>query len=187
MPDYSKSILYKLVCLNSDIKDIYVGSTTNFKIRKNDHKFTCNTETRKGYNQYVYQFIRDNGGWNNWTMIKLEDYSCNDKRELEKRENDLLNELGATLNKMSPYKTEEEKNILQKKLKKEWYERNKDKVIEKTKINSRKENYKEIAKKYRQKNVTGVTVLCDCGCEVSKSAISRHKKTQKHINKINNK
>jgi hypothetical protein len=33
--DYSKSIIYKIVCKDLDVKDCYVGSTTNFTNRKN--------------------------------------------------------------------------------------------------------------------------------------------------------
>ena len=36
--DYSKGFIYKLCCLDVNIKDIYVGSSTNFKERKKQHK-----------------------------------------------------------------------------------------------------------------------------------------------------
>ena len=29
-----------------------------------------------------YEFIRDNGGWNEWVMIAIQEYPCNSKREL---------------------------------------------------------------------------------------------------------
>ena len=32
--DYSKTIIYKIVCKDINIKDCYVGSTTNFTNRK---------------------------------------------------------------------------------------------------------------------------------------------------------
>jgi hypothetical protein len=33
--DYSKTIIYKLCCLDTDVKDIYIGHTTHFTSRKN--------------------------------------------------------------------------------------------------------------------------------------------------------
>jgi hypothetical protein len=69
--DYSKGFIYKLCCLDVNVKDIYIGSSTNFKERRKGHKKRCNNEKQKSYNIYVYKFIRDNGGWDNWTMIEL--------------------------------------------------------------------------------------------------------------------
>ena len=41
--DYSETIIYKLVCKDSSIKEIYIGHTTNFVQRKNSHKITVST------------------------------------------------------------------------------------------------------------------------------------------------
>ena len=76
MPNYEKSSIYKLCCKNVDVKEIYIGSTTNFKRRKNAHKTSCNNEKGKKYNMNVYSFIRENGGWNNWSMILVEEVCC---------------------------------------------------------------------------------------------------------------
>ena len=64
MPYYENSIIYKLK-RNDDHDDvnIYIGSTTNFKTRKYQHKECCNDIKLKGYNIKIYQFIRDNGGY----------------------------------------------------------------------------------------------------------------------------
>ena len=40
--DYSNTIIYKIVCKDQNIKDIYVGHTTNFVQRKHAHKQNCN-------------------------------------------------------------------------------------------------------------------------------------------------
>ena len=39
--DYSKSVIYKIVCDDLNVKDCYVGSTTNFIKRKRHHKEAC--------------------------------------------------------------------------------------------------------------------------------------------------
>ena len=60
--DYSKTTIYKLV--NYDCpENIYVGSTTNWVKRKQNHKeSTLNPKSVK-YHLKVYCTIRDNGGW----------------------------------------------------------------------------------------------------------------------------
>ncbi len=79
--DYSNTIIYKIVCKDLEIKDCYVGHTTNFIQRRGQHKSACNIENSKNYNYNVYNCIRNNSGWDNWDMIEVEKYSCNDKNE----------------------------------------------------------------------------------------------------------
>ena len=67
--DYSKSLIYKIVCKDTNIKNVYIGSTRSFKHRKSQHKHCCNNETDKQYNKNLYKFIRHNGGWYYWSMI----------------------------------------------------------------------------------------------------------------------
>ena len=62
--DYSKSVIYKICCRDKSITDVYIGSTTNFIKRKTLHKYNCTNEKSKGYNRYVYGFIRENCGMN---------------------------------------------------------------------------------------------------------------------------
>ena len=85
--DYSKTIIYKLVKNDDyDNVNIYIGSTTDFIRRKNNHKSNCCSEKSKEYNEKKYQYIRNNGGWGEWNMIEIQKYTCNDKREAEARE-----------------------------------------------------------------------------------------------------
>ena len=113
--DYSKSFIYKLCCKNPTIEEIYIGSTTNKKTRKGTHKSDCKNINKKSYNNYKYQFIRDNGGFENWDMIMIEEYSCNSKNELEKRERYWCDELKPILNSIRPQVTIEENKIRVKK------------------------------------------------------------------------
>ena len=52
--------------------------------------------------------IRDNGGWEMFRMIEIEKYPCNDKREAEKRETEIMKELKASMNMVKSYATKEE-------------------------------------------------------------------------------
>lgn len=120
--DYSNTIIYKLCCKDTTILDIYIGHTTNFTQRKNQHKTACCNENNKKYNQYVYQFIRDNGGWDNWSMILIKEHNLKNKREAESTEHYWIEQLGSKLNSNKPYAKckEEPKNY-----KEIWYEEKK--------------------------------------------------------------
>ena len=84
--DYSKTIIYKLVHKEDyDNANIYIGSTSNFRQRKSHHKSSCNNEKDKRYHQKNYQSIRDNGGWNEWKMIEIENTRVMIKGKLKQK------------------------------------------------------------------------------------------------------
>ena len=104
MPDYSKCVMYEIKCLNANITKTYIGSTCNFNRRKSQHKYNTNTESGKKYNRYLYTFIRENGGWNQFIISPIKSFPCNNKMEKLIEERRLMNELGAELNIRTPYK-----------------------------------------------------------------------------------
>ena len=83
--DYSKCVIYKIVCKDFSIKDLYVGSTTDFVKRRSVHKKECNDDKIRKVDLKIYKIIRVNGGWENWSIIAIEDYklckSSNDAKE----------------------------------------------------------------------------------------------------------
>ena len=180
--DYSKTIIYKLVCKDINITDIYIGHTTNFTKRKNQHKSNCNNPNSKNYNLFVYKFIRDNGNFNNWDMIEIEKYNCIDRLEASKRERHWVEELKSTLNKQMPSRTPKEARQYYK-------EQNKDKLIEKHKEYTQSKRGKEISKQYREKNKNKIQPICICNicnCNYSKNHKARHEKSQNHLNNLLN-
>ena len=114
--------VYKIVCNDPLITDTYVGSCQSFRTRKTNHKSSCNNENNKDHNLNVYQFIRANGGWQNWNMVAIEQIEYTIKHELRLRERFHLERLKATLNKQIPSRT-----------KQEYYEENKTEKLEKQK------------------------------------------------------
>jgi len=161
-------IIYKIVSKDLNIKDTYIGSTTNFKARKNCHKSRCTSESDKYYNTKVYKFIRENGGWEDWEMVMIEETNCT-KRQAELKEREYYEQLNADLNGKKPFiDTEEKKDIKKEKdkeyrinneekvkaQKKEHYENNKEIILEKQKIyrEKNKEEIKERKKEYYQRN-----------------------------------
>ena len=146
--DFSKTIIYKIVCNDLNITECYVGHTTEFTKRKCNHKSACNNENNKSYNFNVYQFIRRNGNWDNWSMIEIEKYNCMDVNEACKRERFWLKTLKATLNKKIPSRTQNEYhqkyNDLNKENKKQFYQDNKEKLKDKMKLYYQNQKIKKL-------------------------------------------
>lgn len=99
---YENTTFYKIVCKDDNLRDIYVGHTTNFRQRVTDHKWCCNNPRSRAYNMPVYHFIRENGGNDNFQFVVIETKELNSKREAEEHETYLINILGASLNKCKP-------------------------------------------------------------------------------------
>jgi len=164
--DYSKTIIYKLV-KNDDYENanVYVGSTTDFTSRKSQHKYTCCNQNNKLYNFKVYQNIRENGGWENWNMIEIEKYPCNDKREAEAREEYWRCEFNARLNTNRAFITAEQMKEYQNQYRtehadkikeqlKQYRTENADKIKEQRKQyrTETADKLKELNKQYRTEN-----------------------------------
>ena len=183
--DYSKAIIYKLVCNDLNVMDLYVGSTTRFSHRKANHKSGCTNPNSKHYNYNVYQFIRANGDWCNWSMIEVEKYPCTDANELRSRERYWIEQLNATLNKCVPGRTQ-----------KQWHEHHKERIKERRKeyykdyYEQNKERHKEYYKDYRDQNKQTIKeqkatpYTCACGSTISTNEKARHFKTIKHTKYI---
>ena len=69
----------------------------------------CNNENDVHYNMPVYVCIRENGGFENWNMIILEEYSCENKHQLIQREREWIEKRKPTLNCRRPIITDEER------------------------------------------------------------------------------
>ena len=158
MPDYSQTVIYKIVCNDLNVTNCYVGSTTNFRRRKCEHKSRCANENSKGYNFKCYKLIRDNGGWENWSMYEIEKFPCADANEARARERYWHEQLNSSLNQCVPNRTLAE-----------YYQNNKDKISEYYQNNKDK-----ISEKQNQK------ITCECGCEIIKRNIPRHRNSKKH-------
>ena len=194
MPNYNESTIYKLCCKDTTIEEIYIGSTINFGRRKSKHKQDCNDINKRGYNYKVYQFIRDNGGWDNWDMILIAKVNCNDRLELRKKEREFMEEYKPSLNMVIAQQTKIERKEYCKKNSKEYYKTNKEKLSIRNKehYKTNREERIEKQKKYRETNKeeirekAKVKITCECGTILAKGNLPHHRKTKKHINFINN-
>jgi hypothetical protein len=131
--NYSKTLFYKLVCKDITITDLYVGHTTNFRQRKNDHKSRCNNENNTSYKSLVYKCIRENGGWENWDMIVIHRQSCIDVNDAKAVERGYIESLPAILNCNTPstyiqaYRTGNKDD--QREYNQSYYARNKEEIL----------------------------------------------------------
>jgi hypothetical protein len=50
---------------------VYIGSTKNQYHRFKSHKSYCNNPNAHNYNQFVYQFIRENGGFEYYECVVI--------------------------------------------------------------------------------------------------------------------
>ena len=176
--DYSKLVIYKIVCNDLTITDLYIGSTTDFIKRKNSHKSRCNNINNASYNFSIYKTIRENGDWSNWSMILIEIFPCNSGNEARARERYWYEQLQANLNMLNPIRND-----------KEYYNDNKEKIKSRVKqwCNDNRERVKENMKKFYQKNKETLKkkYTCEkCNKEVSYGNKLRHEKTLQHIQNL---
>lgn len=183
---------YRIICCDPNITDCYVGSTVNFNRRKRHHKGDCNNPKSYKYNIKLYQFIRENLGWDNWKMIEIETASF-DKTNALIRERYWVEFFKATLNTCIPSRTQTEWIIEHKEEIKEynanWYIENKEEIKEHhaTYRNEHKEEIKEYQATYYIQNKEEIAhrrsqkMTCDCGGCYTLCHKSHHLKTKKHI------
>ena len=128
MSTYNESRIYKIYCKLSGIDEYYVGSTANFISRCVLHKSDCNNIKSPRYNYKLYNYIRNNGGWENFTVEVLEKVSCDSRTELNIKEEYWQNLLQPTLNINKAHITDEELKEYNNKRFKEYYKNNKIKI-----------------------------------------------------------
>ena len=98
MSNYNKTVIYKIVCNDPTIEDIYVGSTSNIKRRILQHKKACYNRCKKSYHRKLYTFMRNNGGFDKFEFVELEKIVCNNKYEMLQNEQKYIIDLKPSLN-----------------------------------------------------------------------------------------
>ena len=139
--------IYKIY--SKDNKYIYVGSTKNLNDRTSKHMQNSKNKNSRKYNYKIYKTVRDNGGWDEFVVEKIEDIYSN-KKSVFIRETELMKQLNSNMNVCNAYTSKEEV----KKQKLEYRIKNKERLKEKEKeykINN-KEKIKEQRKEYRINN-----------------------------------
>jgi hypothetical protein len=186
--DYSQTVIYKIVCLDLEVKDLYVGSSTNLVKRRCSHKGHCTNENDDHYETPVYVFIRAHGGWANWQVVLVEEFPCKTDEQRRARERYWMEELNASLNTIRSIRTHDEKLASGR----EGYARNiefhnaNDKIRyaehRDTRLEAAKVYYKEHKDEIKQR--ISVKVKCECGTEVKQACLWSHRKNAKHAREM---
>ena len=71
--NYAEMIFYKICCSSTNITKVFIGHTTNVNQRKHILKKQTQSET---YCSDMIEFIKNSGGWDNWSLQILEKYEC---------------------------------------------------------------------------------------------------------------
>ena len=184
---YQNGLIYTIKTDNG----LYVGSTIDFTVRKRAHKSKCFNENCKEYNKKLYQNIRENGGEYTIEIYKM--FPCNSDKDLRSEEENVRKYLNANLNTNLAFQSvEEKKEYIKnwtinnkehiKQVKTEWRKNNleKNSLASKKWIENNKEKQKEMDKICDKRKAKIIT--CECGIEITKGCLLRHRKSQKHLN-----
>jgi len=177
--DYKNGKIYKII--DNAYTKMYIGSTTQpLSKRFSRHKANYKLWQEGTHHKVLIFNIFDEFGIENCKIELIENYVCNSKNELERKEgehiknNDCVNKVIAGRTKKEYYNDNKNK-ILEKA--KEYKEANKNIILEK-----KKEHYE--ANKQQILNIKKIRVVCECGKEYTKGNKSKHIITKKHIKYI---
>jgi hypothetical protein len=98
--------VYKIVCKDENITDIYIGSTCR-KLKERIYSHFSAFNNNKNYK--VYEFMRKNGSFENFEFKILNEIEYFDKSMQLKQEQAYINCYKPTLNDHNAYRSEEEK------------------------------------------------------------------------------
>jgi hypothetical protein len=129
----TNGIIYKLRPKNwahvDHPNDFYIGSSEKYFTRQYHHKYAYNKHVKLGGGFYVYEYIKNHGGFDAWEFEVLDIVNCGEKKELLQIEAKYIEELGAQLNKNKPGALLAGKKEYHKK----YYINNRDKIMARSK------------------------------------------------------
>lgn len=157
---YQTGKIYKIVDIGYN--EMYIGSTTKkLSERFGAHKYNFINNTNR--NSCTSKYLFEKYGINNCKIELIENFPCNNREELHKREGYYIQNSINCVNKVIPGRTQ-----------KEYLELNKSKIYEYNN-NYKKENKEKI--RIQQKTRT----LCECGLMIKNAYKPEHRTTKKHF------
>ena len=210
MPDYSKGMIYKIYCnitgetyYGSTVNTLAKRMHTHRDVAKENSKNSYTSKSIMARGDYDYSLV-ENYKCNNKQELHarerywIENYECVNKyvpgrtnKERYEANKDKILKL-----KKVYHEANKDKIIKQKKV---YYENNKDKIkvyceTNKDKISERLKGYYETNKDkineknkgYYETNKDKINekrekkVVCECGCELRRDCLTKHRKTKKH-------
>ena len=154
--EFNNCSIYKLFCKNAKIQPFYIGATKNLITRKAQHYYSLQNPLKDSI--YLYQFIKDYGGMDNFEFVELENIKCNSRKELNIIERKYIDFYKPQLNKVVPCRTRKEYNKANKEQirnsnnKCNLKNREKNNAKKRQKYNENKEYYQLKQKEYYESN-----------------------------------
>jgi hypothetical protein len=195
MPDYGCGKVYAIV--GEDGLEIYVGSTAQpLHKRWHGHKKMAKFKPERA----IYKHIAENGGFEKFRIILVEEYPCENRQQLLRREGEHIKRLQPIGNRrvagrtpqewieehkdmvaeyMSEYREQNRDKLTEQK--REYYEQNKDKIA-KQKREYREQN-KDKTAEYRERNRDKLTEYMRVYYEQNKDKIAEQKREYREQNK----
>ena len=179
----------KIYCLRSHQTDlVYIGSTVQSLSKRIGGHRADYRQWLKGSFPYVtsFEIIKYDDAY----IELVEDYPCNTKAELERREGQIMRDTENCCNKVILGRTRVEYYQDNKEKFAEWYQENKKKANEyhAKYYQENKEQISEYQAEWYAKNKDKIKekvsekVQCECGSEVRRDSLPKHLKTKKHQN-----
>jgi len=181
--DFNQSVIYHIRSIETK-EVVYVGSTTNFEVRKRSHKNVCNNKNDKNYNISLYSNIRNRGGSEYFEVIPVLFLKLENKVQLLIEEQKEMDKYKNLFNTYIPLPSIQHKKELKKKhdfqyrinhleaiktQRKKYNDEHKEEISEKRKLRRQ-----EIGDKNLE------PIQCPkCKGMTSKKHIARHQKSEK--------
>ena len=120
--------VYLISCKDPLHRQIYIGSTSNMANRAYLHALQSETN-----NARIYQYIRLNGGWDNFQMTAIETLVCS-KIQIRMREQYHITAYRSELNVYLAYRSREDAKAYNLRNANEYYTANKQHVLAQKKL-----------------------------------------------------
>ena len=147
--------IYRIVCKDTTILDSYIGKCKDLVSRKRIHKSSSNPNSRLSHLK-VYQVINNNGGFENWDFIVLEEFEWEEETSKQK-ERYYYDLYKPSLNVQIPNTTPKETRY----------------------------NYSQTPKSKQSRHIRKVEKInCLCGMVVSRGCMTEHLKRSRHLNNM---
>ena len=123
--EYKTGLVYMIECKDPAIKQFYIGSTMRtYSERRNEHKYMSKNKKSK-----LYNFINDNGKWNNWNLTVIEYIDVKKDYEIRIFEQLWIETLYPELNENRAYISEFELKLQKNIFANKHYHNNKTKIL----------------------------------------------------------
>jgi hypothetical protein len=173
MNRYENGKIYKLV--NNEDDKIYVGSTC---LPLSKRLYGHRADAKRRPDKASYKHLNEIG-WDNVQIVLIEEFACENKMELLKRERHFFDQLKPELNRNRPFITAEEEAERKRDYCKQYHNDHAEQLNLKKKEYS-KDNKDALREKRMMKEE------CECGTMIAHGTIARHKKSKLHAELMQN-